>query len=120
MDPTHWPLLYDQFADDSFALFNNEGESCEFFCQLNDLHAALCFTVEGEVDNRLPFLDVMVQRQEDHSLQSVHRKATFSGVYISWDSFGLRNKIAVIRSFTWRTVRICSPGTLPQELVKLK
>ena len=121
VQPAQWPLLYDRFVDDSFALFNNEGESQEFFRVLNDLHPALRFTVEGEVDNRLPFLDVMVQRLGEHFLRSVHRKATFSGLYARWDSFGPRTqKIAVIRSLTWRAVRICSAGTLPQELVKLK
>ena len=49
------------------------------------------------------------------------QKATFSGVYVRWDSFDPRNqKIAEIRSLTWQAVRISSPSTLPQKLIKLK
>ena len=121
IESPHWPLLYCRFIDDTFSLFDNESESRDFFRELNELHPALCFTVEGETNSRLPFLDVMVQHQKDHFVRSVYRKATFSGLYTRWDSFGPRNqKISVIRSLSSRAARICSPGTLADELVRLK
>ena len=116
-----WPLLYNRFVDDTFCIFHNQGESRDFFHVLNGLHPALCFTVEFESDNRLPFMDVLVQRHGDEFLRSIYRKPTFTGLYTQWDSFAPSSqKIALVRSLTSRAVRICSPVTLPDELAKLK
>ena len=57
--------VYNRFVDDTFAIFNDDDESSNFFGLLNNLHPDLRFTVEGEVDDHLPFMDVLVRR-EDH------------------------------------------------------
>ena len=54
VEQAHWPLMYNRFVDDTFAVFNNEEESHDFFCELNELHPALKFTTDAETDNQLP------------------------------------------------------------------
>ena len=63
-----------------------------FFDKLNELHSSLTFTVEEENDNKLPFLDVLVERCDSSFLTSVYRKPTFTGLYLSWDSFSHRSR----------------------------
>ena len=55
-----WPMLYRQFMDDTFSIFEDCSKVLEFLNSLNKLHPALNFTMENELDNRLPFMDVLV------------------------------------------------------------
>ena len=116
-----WPLFYSRFVDDTFSVFVLEDEACDFFELLNGLHPSLEFTMEGEKDNRLPFMDVLVERAGDKFIRSVYRKPTFTGLYTRWDSFTSTNhKVNLIKSLASRAKRICSPETLDEEVVVLK
>ena len=81
------PLVYFQYVDDTFAVFNNEEDCNNFFIQLNSLHPSLRFTYEKESNHSLPFLDVLVERHDSEFLTSVYRKPTFTGQYLRWNSF---------------------------------
>ena len=116
-----WPLLYNRFVDDTFSIFNNEQEAGDFFLRLNGLHPGLVFTMEGEADNQLSFMDVNVQRSGRDLVRSIFRKKTFTGLYTRWDAFApTGQKIALIRTLVFRALKICSASKLPEELVKLK
>ena len=117
-----WPEFYRRFVDDSFSLFlKGEGGARSFLGVLNALHPALTFTMESEVDRKLPFLDSLVFREVDRFTTAIYRKPTFTGVYTRWDSFSpTGQKIALIRSLTTRAKRICSEEHLDGEIVKLK
>ena len=69
------PLAYFRYVDDTFAAFNNENDCNNFFTHLNSLHPSLRFTQEKESNSSLPFLDVLVERQNSDFLTSVYRKA---------------------------------------------
>ena len=95
--------------------------SQDFFEILNTMHPALRFTMEGESDRKLPFMDVLVERVNDQLVRSIYRKPTFTGLYTRWESYSPTNqKINLIKSLTTRVVRICSPSTLEGELLTLK
>ena len=83
-----WPQMYCRFVDDSFAHVDHR-QDCERFLEiLNSLHPALQFTCELENDGRLPYLDVSIEKSKnDGILTSIYRKPTFTGLYITWDSF---------------------------------
>ena len=121
--PDHtWPPVYCRFVDDSFAYFNARRDSICFLQTLNDLHPALRFTCEHEVDGQLPFMDVFVEKSsDDNVVTSVYRKPTFTGLYITWDSYcATKYKLNLVRNLVSRAHRICSDSKLDQELVKLK
>ena len=71
--------------DDTFWLFNNEKDALEFFqyiMSINDKHPPnIRFTMETEVNHKLPFLDVLLDNTNPPSLvTSVLRKSTYSGL----------------------------------------
>ena len=49
------------------------------------------FTCEYDKDNKLPFLDVLVHKEDKGFMISVYRKPTFTGLYTRFDSFSARN-----------------------------
>ena len=73
------PYIYLHNVDDTFACFSSRGEVLSFFPRLNDVHPSLTFTMNEEKDNRLPFLDVLVERRSFAFVTSIYRKSTFTG-----------------------------------------
>ena len=109
------PQLYKRYVDNTFAIFENEAECSEFFNILNSLNAALKFTCEKESES-LTFLDVKIQKSDNKFITSVYRKASFTGQYIRWDSFGLsKRKKNLISTLVHRALCICSKSMLQQE-----
>ena len=84
-------LLYRRYVDDTFSYPTTHAHSEEMLTQPNALHPALRFTCEHEVDNKLPFMDVMSERKCDLGRvwfsTSVFQKPTFTGQYTRWDAF---------------------------------
>ena len=88
LEKTSRPLFYWRYVDDCFAVFKTKDESAQFHYHLNQMQpAALQFTSEGEANNQIPYLYVMVMRKNGKILTTVYRKATFSGQYVKWNSF---------------------------------
>ena len=116
-----WPLMYDRYVDDVFSFFVSKAKSAEFFERLNSLHPPLRFTVEGEENGSLPFLDVRATKTASGIVTSIFRKPTFTGLYTPWDSFSPTvYKINLVRSLAHRIIRICSPTTVEGELTALR
>ena len=117
-----WPHVYCRFVDDSFGHFDKRKDIDRFLCLLNNLHPALRFTCEHENDGRLPYLDVLVENGLSKDMMtSVYRKPTFTGLYITWDSFcATKYKINLVKNLVERAHRICSDSKLDEELVNLK
>ena len=58
-----------------FLIFNERDDSELFLKYMNNLHKNIKFTVEFEENNCLPFLDVLVTRTLDGTIEtSVYRK----------------------------------------------
>ena len=114
---TSKPLLYYRYVDDTFALFDSKADADNFLLALNALHPALQFTHEEELDKKLPFLDVLLERWDNSFVTSVYRKPTFTGEYVPWGSFcPVRRKVNLIACLTNRAIRICSASKLEPEL----
>ena len=72
--------------------------------------------MELEENQEIPFLDVCIKRNLNNFTTTVHRKTTFTGLYTKWDSFTPRKyKINLIRTLTYRCLRICSSSSLLQS-----
>ena len=107
--------------DDTFVVFSNEDECNLFSDSLNSLHPSLRFIFEKESNLILPFLDVLVKKSPSKFITFIYRKPTFTGQYLSWNSFSPRKrKTNLILTLTHRALAICSPERLPLELDKIK
>ena len=72
---------------------------------------------EKESNSTLPFLDVLVYKDDSCFLTGVYRKPTFTGLYICWDSFCPKKyKLNLIKSLVHRALIICSKSKLVGEI----
>ena len=105
---------------DNFAAFNVENECNELLFHLNSFHSSLRFTFEKEYDRSLPFLDVLVEKNDRQFVTSIYRKPTFTGQYIRWNSFcPMKRKISLILTLVHRDLVICSESTFQNELFNI-
>ena len=65
------PVLYFRYIDDTFAICNEKFVCDSFLAALNSLHPCLTFTFVKEADEKLSFLDVMVEKAKSEFFTSV-------------------------------------------------
>ena len=101
------PSLYCRYIDDIFVICDNDT-----LIRLKDemiLLSGLNFIVEESVDNRLPFLNAMVEKTEAGTQTKVYRKPT--DVMMCLNANGEcpdRYKQSVVRGFLYRAKNLCS------------
>ena len=81
------PAYYKRYVDDIFVLFRSPHHLENFNEHLNIKHANIKFTNKKEVSRSLPFLDVLISRNNKGFTTTVYHKRTFSGVYSNFNSF---------------------------------
>ena len=59
------PTYYTPYVDNIFMTFSSDSDFDPFLNFMNNLHKNIKFTKEIEIDQQLPFLDVLVQRSAD-------------------------------------------------------
>ena len=107
--------------DDTFACFSSCNEVLSFFQRLNDIHPSLTFTMDDDVDNQLPFLDVLVERRSFAFITSIYRKPMFTGLDFTWDAFAPESrKVKLIKCLTFRALKICSHNRIKSEFEQIK
>ncbi|CAF4119666.1 unnamed protein product, partial [Adineta steineri] len=111
------PSIFYRYVDDVFMILNGTQKDLAVFVKfMNKLEYSIKFTIEVQSDNKLPFLDVMVERKGGELITYVYRKATDTGLYLKWTSNQPRNyKINLIKCLCTRAKRICSSDTLYNE-----
>ena len=57
-------LMYYRYVDDIFPAFDDEDECNEFLSRSNSLHPSLLFCFEKECSQTLPFLDVLMEKND--------------------------------------------------------
>ncbi|CAF1001348.1 unnamed protein product [Rotaria sordida] len=113
------PSIFYRYVDDIFMIFHGtQRELALFVSFMNKLELSIKFTLEKQTDNKLPFLDVMVERTNSELITYVYRKPTDTGLYLRWTSNQPRSyKINLIKCLCTRAKRICSSDNLfKQEL----
>ena len=74
------PLLYRRYVDDTFVMFERKEHATLFFNYLNSRHSNLRFTMETENENKIPFLDLLITKNNTALDISIYRKPTFTGL----------------------------------------
>ena len=95
--------------DDTFCLFNNEKDALEFFQYINGKHPNIRFTMETEVNHKVPFLDVLLDNSNPAQslVTSVFRKSTYTGL-LSFSPFSY--KLDLIRTLVDRPFKSITSG----------
>ncbi|XP_062703744.1 uncharacterized protein LOC134286184 [Aedes albopictus] len=110
-----FPRVWWRYVDDVFAPVK-ERYVDQTLAMLNSQHETIKFTVEKEVEGKLPFLDLLITKNEDNSLKfGIYRKPTSTDRYITSDSnhFGAQ-KQAAFHSMAHRLYNV------PMESVEFK
>ena len=113
---------WNRYVDDTFA-FVELGAEKTIQEELNKFHPTIQFTYETEESSSLSFLDVLVTKNNDGTLQiSLYRKDTNTDVYMNWNSYAPKAwKIATLKSLIKRAFMISSTAdSLNKELQHLK
>ena len=103
------PRFWRRYVDDKCtALPSNLVDS--FHDHLNSIDPCIQFTIERESDGQLPFLDILLNREEDGSIStSVYRKATHTDQYLCFHSHHpAAHKRAVVRTLMCRAEALSS------------
>ncbi|BHF67221.1 hypothetical protein SprV_0301024600 [Sparganum proliferum] len=62
-------VFYGRYVDDIFCLADGATDTEDLVQKFNSAHPSLKFTAESEADNEIAFLDVLLHKQEDGSIQ---------------------------------------------------
>ena len=103
------PVYYRRYVDDTFILFKSQSHITKFLNYLNQQHSQIKFTHEIEIDNRLPFLDVLVCKNNNEFATSLFRKQTFTGLAMKYNSaISSSFKLNLVQCLVHRAFKICS------------
>ena len=80
------PRFWKRYVDDTCAVLP-KGSVEDFHQHLNGVNRYIQFTVEEEKDGCLPFLDILLTREVDGSIETaVYRKRTHTDLYLNFSS----------------------------------
>ena len=93
-----------------------------FLNYLNNKHGNIEFTVEHEVNNTLPFLDVCITKDNNKLITDVYRKNTFTGLGLNYFSHVPHLfKMNSISTLIYRAYNICNTwNNFNEEINRLK
>ena len=114
-------MFFTRYVDDILVCIADEKTALEFKVFLETLHPNLKFKIELEENNCLPFLDILICKEESRIVTKVYRKPSHSGVLTHYRSYvPFRFKLNMINTLLDRAYKICSTWeTVVDEFQKL-
>jgi hypothetical protein len=83
----HKIIGYFRYVDDILLVYNEETTNINLTLQeFNKIHPKLIYTIEKEENNKIHFLDIIIQRTENKLTYGIHRKATATDTIIHNES----------------------------------
>lgn len=106
---TSTPKLLNKYVDD-ILIIDKEENIKKYFETLNLSHNTLKFTMEMENDQKIPFLDLLLIRNNDKIFYDWYKKPISSGRILNWFSnHPLKMKINIGISFANRVLTLSHP-----------
>ncbi|XP_061389122.1 uncharacterized protein LOC133324293 [Musca vetustissima] len=110
--------LLTKYVDDVFAIINKHDET-NILTLLNKYHNKIQFTIEKEVNNKLPYLDVLIIRNDNKLQTEWYTKDTSSGRIINYHSTQPRSmKVNTARSLLKKIKYITDEQYLRKNIKK--
>ena len=115
------PHIYVRYVDDILVDITDEAQIEDLKKKMEE-NSCLRFTVEKSVENRIPFLDVLVDGSDSKFTTSVYRKPINPGRCLNGASeCPKKYKLSVIRAYIHRAFKVCSNWPLlHQELTRVR
>ena len=115
------PGLWIRYVDDVFIIFRHGEEALKDLKSfLNSLRPSIKFTMEVEVRNSLPFLDLQISNLNGSLVFNVYRKPTHTGRYLDRSSCHPQTVFSgIVSCLKKRAERVCSASTLRAEEERL-
>ena len=111
------PTFWWRYVDDILSLVPKNFDLENFLHFINNIYPTLNFTYEWEVEEKIPFLDVLIHNCRANLKFSVFRKPTNSESYLHFFSYNaLHIKVGLAQSLFLRDYRICSHEYLEDEI----
>jgi hypothetical protein len=109
--------FYRRFVDDAFACVKTDSLS-ESLSKMNKYHTSIQFTVEVEKEGKLPFLDLLLIREDNDTIRKkVYRKPTNTSRYLNFESYHhISQKISLVDSLLYRALIICDSEFIEEEI----
>ena len=101
--------LWRRYVDDTLVIVKR-GDEEKLLCFLNNVHPAIRFTCEREVEGSIPFLDVRISRMGNGDLvrTDVFRKPTATDRYLDFSSdHSLSTKWGLVTCMRRRAEKVC-------------
>ncbi|CAH8558860.1 unnamed protein product [Schistosoma rodhaini] len=113
-------VYYSGYVDDTFIVCNNQQHATNLLKLFDKAHPNNQFTMEHENENKSHFLDIVIKRGKDDTVQcSAYTKDTWNDTY--FNSFcPISYKNALVKTLFHKTERICAANTLKEELMNVK
>ena len=80
------PLFYKRYVDDIFCIFTHDGDVDSFLAFLNAQHPSIQYTMEKECNNKIAFLDTLLDKNHKFKVSVFHKK-TYTGLLTNFLSF---------------------------------
>ena len=106
----HKLSLWLRCVNDIFSIWlHGDCELVKFIKHFNTQRPSITFTIEKENIGKLPFLDILIDRNNDKITTTVYRKPTHTGQYLHYISNHPKNtEQVIVNSVQNRSTVICS------------
>lgn len=116
-------LFYKRYVDDTFVIFNGNSRQLNLMKNIfNKINNNLQFTLETEIDNKLNFLDLTIEKIDGKLAFNIYRKPTATNHTIHQTSYHpMNHKLAAYNTMIHRMLSIpLSPDCYNSELNTIK
>ena len=103
------PRIWYRYVDDTFVVWEHRRQQLdEFLEHINGLRERILFTMEVEENDKISFLDVLVERKDFSIATSVYRKPTHTDRYLNYRSHHHpKTKTGIVSCLKRRAENIC-------------
>ena len=103
------PRIWYRYVDDTFVMWEHGKQHLQKFLEhINGLHERILSTMRVEENNKISFLDVLVERTKHSISTSVYRKPTHTDRYLNYRSHHHpKMKTKIISCLKRRAENIC-------------